>query len=248
VAQGGDAAFWVDGIISDISDRKHNEMRIEALLAEQGAVLDNVMFGIVQERDLRVVSTNRRFERAVRLCGRGAGRRVDRGAVPGLGNLRARHRGQRAGPGQRQGVQRRAPVPAPRRQPVHVPGERPRGRPERPHGDSIWVYADVTERRQAEEKLRLSATVLEHIADGVMVIDVHGRIVATNPAYTQITGYTESEALGHPVGPDRREPGQQRRATRRPFTTACGATWRTPASGAARSGARARTARSISSG
>jgi diguanylate cyclase (GGDEF)-like protein/PAS domain S-box-containing protein len=72
--------------------------------------------------------------------------------------------------------------------------------PERPDGDSIWVYADVTERRQAEEKLRLSATVLEHIADGVMVIDVHGRIVATNPAYTQITGYTESEALGKQSG------------------------------------------------
>jgi diguanylate cyclase (GGDEF)-like protein/PAS domain S-box-containing protein len=58
------------------------------------------------------------------------------------------------------------------------------------------VFADITERRQAEEKLRLSATVLEHIADGVMVIDVHGRIVATNPAFTQITGYTESEAVG----------------------------------------------------
>src|SRR5205085_9266834 len=62
VAQGFDAAFWIDGIISDISERKHNEMRIEALLAEQGAVLDNVVFGIVQERDLRVVSTNRRFD------------------------------------------------------------------------------------------------------------------------------------------------------------------------------------------
>ncbi|HZV65542.1 MAG TPA: EAL domain-containing protein, partial [Telluria sp.] len=53
-----------------------------------------------------------------------------------------------------------------------------------------------TERKQAEEKLRLSATVLEHIADGVMVIDARGRIIATNPAFTQITGYTESEALG----------------------------------------------------
>jgi diguanylate cyclase (GGDEF)-like protein/PAS domain S-box-containing protein len=29
-----------------------------------------------------------------------------------------------------------------------------------------------------------------------MVVDVHGRIVATNPAFTQITGYTEIEALG----------------------------------------------------
>jgi PAS domain S-box-containing protein len=132
VAQGEDAAFWVDGIISDISDRKHNEMRIEALLAEQGAVLDNVVFGIVQERDLRVVSTNRRFDE---LFGYAEGELVGEPIAvlfPDSANLRARHRGQRAGPRQRQGVQRRAPVPAPRRQPVHVPGERPRDRPERP--------------------------------------------------------------------------------------------------------------------
>jgi PAS domain S-box-containing protein len=71
-----------------------------------------------------------------------------------------------------------------------------RARPDRANEGSIWVYADVTSASQAEEKLRLSATVLEHIADGVVVIDVHGTIVAVNPAFTQITGYTESEALG----------------------------------------------------
>ncbi|MGV3722982.1 MAG: PAS domain S-box protein, partial [Actinomycetota bacterium] len=42
--------------------------------------------------------------------------------------------------------------------------------PERQDEGGIWVFADVTERRQAEEKARLAATVLEHIADGVMVI------------------------------------------------------------------------------
>ena len=38
--------------------------------------------------------------------------------------------------------------------------------------------------------------MLEHIADAVTVLDVHGRIRAINPAFTQITGYTEMEALG----------------------------------------------------
>jgi diguanylate cyclase (GGDEF)-like protein/PAS domain S-box-containing protein len=66
----------------------------------------------------------------------------------------------------------------------------------RPNEGSIWVYADISARKEAEEKLRLSATVLEHIADGVMVIDDKGTIVAVNPAFTQITGYTEAEALG----------------------------------------------------
>jgi diguanylate cyclase (GGDEF)-like protein/PAS domain S-box-containing protein len=66
----------------------------------------------------------------------------------------------------------------------------------RPNEGSIWVYADVTARKEAEEKLRLSATVLQHIADGVMVVDDRGIIVAVNPAFTQITGYSEEEALG----------------------------------------------------
>src|SRR5205823_11007132 len=70
--------------------------------------------------------------------------------------------------------------------------------PLRPHEGSIWVFADITERKLAEETLRLSATVLEHIADGVMVTDTAGRIVAVNPAFTQITGYTEAEVVGQP--------------------------------------------------
>ncbi|MEG1116780.1 MAG: diguanylate cyclase, partial [Janthinobacterium sp.] len=68
--------------------------------------------------------------------------------------------------------------------------------PLRPNEGSIWVYADITARKEAEEKLRLSATVLEHIADGVMVVDASGIIVAVNPAFTQITGYAEAEAVG----------------------------------------------------
>jgi diguanylate cyclase (GGDEF)-like protein/PAS domain S-box-containing protein len=200
VAQGGDAAFWIDGIISDIGDRKHDQMRIEALLAEQGAVLDNVVFGIVQERDLRVVSTNRRFDE---LFGYAEGELVGESIAVLFPDAETYEHGIAAS----------APVLASGKE---FSDEHPYRRrdgslfmcqvsgravdPERPHGDSIWVYADVTGRRQAEEKLRLAATVLEHIADGVMVIDVHGRIVATNPAYTQITGYTEIEAIGTQSG------------------------------------------------
>jgi diguanylate cyclase (GGDEF)-like protein/PAS domain S-box-containing protein len=206
VARGGDAAFWIDGIISDISERKHNEVRIEALLAEQGAVLDNVVFGIVQERDLRVVSTNRRFDE---LFGYAEGELVGE-SISVLFPSHAMYE---------QGIAASGPILASgadfsdehlyRRRDGSLFMCQVSGRaldPERPDDGSIWVYADVTERRQAEEKLRLSATVLEHIADGVMVIDVHGRIVATNPAYTQITGYTEIEAVGTQSGLTRAKP------------------------------------------
>jgi len=193
----GNAAFWIDGIISDISERKYNEMRIEALLAEQGAVLDNVMFGILYVRERCVVSTNRRFDE---LFGYVEGELVgDHVGVlfPTVEDCV-------------QGLEASAPVLArgddfsEERRFRHRDGRlfwcAVSGRaldPERIDDGAIWVFADISERRQAEEKLRLSATVLEHIADGVMVIDVHGKIVATNPAFTQITGYTESEAVGN---------------------------------------------------
>jgi diguanylate cyclase (GGDEF)-like protein/PAS domain S-box-containing protein len=200
VAQGSDAAFWIDGIISDISDRKHNEMRIEALLAEQGAVLDNVVFGIVQERDLRIVSTNRRFDE---MFGYAEGELVGESIAVLFPDQQSFVRGIAAsGPVLGCGKEF-SDEHLYRRRDGSLFMCQVSGRavdPERPHGDSIWVYADVTERRQAEETLRLAATVLEHIADGVVVIDVHGRIVATNPAYTQITGYTESEAVGMQSG------------------------------------------------
>lgn len=55
---------------------------------------------------------------------------------------------------------------------------------------------DITERKQTEEKVRLSAAVVESTAEGVIVTDVDNKIVAVNNAFTDITGYTEDEVLG----------------------------------------------------
>ncbi len=194
----GGLAPWVDGILSDISERKHNEMRIENLLAEQGAILDNVMFGVMFVRARQVVSVNRRCEE---LFGYSGGAMVGASTeimFPSDGEFEAAGQHQYASlthggyfNEERQYKKRDGSlfwclVSGCALDPHH------------PSDGSIWVYADITERKQAEEKLRLSATVLEHIADGVMVIDTHGVIVAVNPAFTQITGYTEAEALGQP--------------------------------------------------
>jgi diguanylate cyclase (GGDEF)-like protein/PAS domain S-box-containing protein len=192
----GTDAFWVDGIISDISERKHDEMRIEALLAEQGVILDNVMFGVLFSREGRFVSVNRRAEE---LLG------FDSGTLAGAPSsavfvseddyrVAAASFYPRFARGENYSEERRL-----RRRDgslvwCHISGTALDMR--RPNDGAVWVIADITERREAEEKLRLSATVLEHMADGVMVVDVHGRIVATNPAFTQITGYTQAEALG----------------------------------------------------
>jgi diguanylate cyclase (GGDEF)-like protein/PAS domain S-box-containing protein len=189
-------APWVDGIISDISQRKHNEMRIEALLAEQSAILDNVMFGVMFVRNRHIVSVNRRCEE---LFG------YDPGAMAGASTAIVfpsafdyESAGARQYPSLSKGD--------------YFSEERHYRRKDgtlfwcmvsgyaldqnRANEGSIWVYADVTERKEAEEKLRLSATVIEHIADGVVVLDAAGTIVTVNPAYTQITGYSEEEAIG----------------------------------------------------
>lgn len=59
------------------------------------------------------------------------------------------------------------------------------------------VLADITERRQAERKLHLSARALENIQEGVMLTDAQARIVAVNPAFSSVTGYSADEVVGH---------------------------------------------------
>jgi len=189
-------AAWIDGIITDISERKHNEMRIEGLLAEQSAILDNVMFGVMFVRARRVVSVNRRCEE---LFGYGAGAMTGMPSAdlfPSAADYEAASGLQYPALALDKDFSEERQY---RRRDGTVFWCLVSGRaldPAHPNEGSIWVYADVTERRLAEEKLRLSATVLEHIADGVMVIGPARQIVAVNPAFTQITGYTESEALG----------------------------------------------------
>jgi diguanylate cyclase (GGDEF)-like protein/PAS domain S-box-containing protein len=195
LSESGDS-LWVDGIVSDISERKHNEVRIEGLLAEQNAILDNVMFGVMFVRHRRVVSVNPRCEE---LFGYAAAQLAGSSTAilfPSDEEFESAGAAQYATLAEGKYVTEE-------RQYLRRDGSMfwclASGHaldPLRPHEGSIWVFADVSERKLAEEKLRLSATVLEHIADGVMVLDAYGRIVATNPGFTQITGYTEIEALG----------------------------------------------------
>lgn len=56
---------------------------------------------------------------------------------------------------------------------------------------------DVTEHQRQVEGLRLAATVVRYTAEGVVVCDKNNHIVAVNPAFTQITGYSEEEVRGH---------------------------------------------------
>jgi diguanylate cyclase (GGDEF)-like protein/PAS domain S-box-containing protein len=60
----------------------------------------------------------------------------------------------------------------------------------------IGINRDITERRRAEEQLRVAASALESTAEGVMICDAERRVVSVNKAFTQITGYAPQEVLG----------------------------------------------------
>ena len=65
----------------------------------------------------------------------------------------------------------------------------------RPRG-AVSVLVDLTERKRAEETLRLLSEAVESAANGIAVTDRQGRILWINPAFTRLTGYTAAEVLG----------------------------------------------------
>jgi len=69
---------------------------------------------------------------------------------------------------------------------LHLSGAEPRVR---------ISLSDVSERRHAEEELRIAAIAFES-QEGMMVSDSHGVIVRVNPAFTRLTGYRAEEAIG----------------------------------------------------
>jgi diguanylate cyclase (GGDEF)-like protein/PAS domain S-box-containing protein len=57
-------------------------------------------------------------------------------------------------------------------------------------------HADITPRKQSEARLRLAGAVFESAREAILVSDADNRIVAVNPAFTLMTGYSEAEVLG----------------------------------------------------
>ncbi|WP_370676977.1 EAL domain-containing protein [Pleomorphomonas sp. PLEO] len=55
---------------------------------------------------------------------------------------------------------------------------------------------DITEKKEAEDKILLSASVFENALEGTVVTDANNNILSVNPAFTRITGYSEAEVIG----------------------------------------------------
>ncbi|MFA7280417.1 MAG: PAS domain S-box protein [Sterolibacterium sp.] len=60
----------------------------------------------------------------------------------------------------------------------------------------LGTVQDITKLKQAEDDLRLAASVFMNSYDGIMITDQHNVIVRANPAFTRITGYSREEVIG----------------------------------------------------
>lgn len=65
-----------------------------------------------------------------------------------------------------------------------------------PSGEVVAVYRDITETKKADARRRLTDRVFQNTDEGLMVTDVDGKLIYVNPAFTEITGYSEEEVLG----------------------------------------------------
>ncbi len=61
----------------------------------------------------------------------------------------------------------------------------------------LGIYDDITQSKQADDKLRLTANVFTHGREGIMITTADGTIVDVNDAFTRISGYSCDEVQGH---------------------------------------------------
>jgi diguanylate cyclase (GGDEF)-like protein/PAS domain S-box-containing protein len=55
---------------------------------------------------------------------------------------------------------------------------------------------DITEKRQADEQLRLAGEVFQSSGEAIVITDGEMRVLSVNPAFTVITGYSTEDAVG----------------------------------------------------
>jgi len=60
----------------------------------------------------------------------------------------------------------------------------------------IAVIRNIGHRKQAEDKLKLAASVFTHALEGITITDAAGTIIEVNDSFSLITGYSREEALG----------------------------------------------------
>jgi diguanylate cyclase (GGDEF)-like protein/PAS domain S-box-containing protein len=70
---------------------------------------------------------------------------------------------------------------------IHIPGQLP---------EMFCIDVDLTERKQAEEKIKLAANVFTHAGESISITDTEGIIIDVNDTFIATTGYCREEVIG----------------------------------------------------
>ncbi|MDD5296784.1 MAG: response regulator [Rhodocyclaceae bacterium] len=65
---------------------------------------------------------------------------------------------------------------------------------------ALGTAQDITDRKQAEQELRLRGTALEAAANSIIITDTGGLILWVNSAFCALSGYSREEAIGRRPG------------------------------------------------
>ena len=183
--------------VEDVTEQRRAEDELQRVLAEQQALLDNVVVGIAISRERKVVRCNRRFEE---MFGFAAG---DANGASWRQVYFTDEEFELRAP-----VLRRArPGPHPRARAMAAPAGRlgllvqglgPRRRRRRSGARLRLAAEDISERRRADEALerlvREQDAVLQNAVTGIIFVKDR-RIVRCNRRFEEIFGYGQGELL-----------------------------------------------------
>ncbi len=183
-------------LVRDITERMRQEEKTRQLLAENETILRNALVGITHIKQRRIVSCNRRFEEIFQyepgeLIGESSERLYDTHETFLLLGQRA-YKTLEAGQSYSDEI-------GLRRKDGSLFWGALNGcalDSAQPNDGSIWIYTDISDRKQAEKKLHLAASVFTHAREGITITDADGTIIDVNDTFTQITGYGRDDVLG----------------------------------------------------
>jgi len=154
--QDGEKYIW--SIVEDITDQRRNQQRLEHLLAEQKAILDNHLVGIVTVRERSIVWANPAFEQ---MLGYGPGELAGaptRQNYPDQDSYQAL--GRAAYPVLMAGDIFRAQIEHVRKDGRHIWIDLSGAMLDPASGESLWCFVDITEHRLLEQEIADSERML----------------------------------------------------------------------------------------
>lgn len=169
------------------------ELHLAKLLHEQNVILDSAIVGIIKVQNRTIVWANRAFEN---MMGWGHGECIGTSTREFYATDEAYEaKGREAYPVLQGGGTYRFVSQLARKDGRLIWADVNAVMLDSQTGVSVGAFLDITERKQAEEQLRIAAIAFES-QEGIFVTDAQRVILRVNRAFSTITGYSAEEAVG----------------------------------------------------